>query len=214
MRRHRYSAGAEMPLALEQNARAVGLGVLLFAGTNIDDVFILLALFSSPSFQTLEIALGTLFGMAVLIGLSIAGALLAIAIAPGFVGLLGLVPLGLGVFHFVRRDSDDDGEAQTAARSGWLRTLAVSLVTIANGGDNLGVYIPMFVTADRGTLAIYVATMLALTGALCWFAYALVNHPRWGDPIRRYAGPVTPFIWIALGLYILIESRAYRLVTG
>jgi len=203
-----------MPLALDQFARAVGLGVLLFAGTNIDDVFILLALFSSESFRTLEIVLGTVFGMAVLLGLSIAGALLAIAVAPRFVGLLGLVPLGLGIFHLLRRSHDDDDDAGAAAHSGLLRTFAVGMVTIANGGDNLGVYIPMFVTADPGTLAIYIATMLALTGALCWFAYALVNHPRWGDPIRRYAAPVTPFILIALGAYILIESRAYTLVTG
>jgi cadmium resistance protein CadD (predicted permease) len=203
-----------MPLALEQIARAVGLGVLLFAGTNIDDVFILLALFSSRSFRTLEIVVGTVVGMAVLLALSIAGALLAIAIAPGFVGLLGLVPLGLGIFHLVRRGSDEDGDSRAAAHSGLLRTFAVGVVTIANGGDNLGVYIPMFVTADRVTLAIYIATMLALTGALCWFAYALVNHPRWGDPIRRYAGPITPFILVALGLYILIESRAYTLITG
>ncbi len=203
-----------MPLALEQIARAVGLGVLLFAGTNIDDVFILLALLSSRSFRTLEIILGTVFGMVVLLGLSIAGALLAIAIAPGYVGLLGLVPLGLGIFHLLRRGDAEDDVAGAAAHSGVLRTFAVGMVTVANGGDNLGVYIPMFVTADRGTLAIYLATMLAMTGSLCWFAYALVNHPRWGEPILRYAGPVTPFILIALGAYILIESRAYTLVTG
>lgn len=203
-----------MPDALESIARAAGLGVLLFAGTNIDDVFILLALFSNRSFRTVEIVAGTLLGMAVLLALSIAGALLAIAIAPGYVGLLGLVPLGLGILHLVRRGDDDAEESGAAAHSGWLRMLAVSMITIANGGDNLGVYIPMFVTADRLTLSIYVMTMLALTGVLCWFAYGLVHHPRWGEPIRRYAGPVTPFILIALGLYILIESRAYTLVTG
>lgn len=203
-----------MPAVWESIARDVGLGALLFAGTNIDDVFILLALFSNRSFRALEILAGTLLGMAGLIALSIAGALLAIAIAPGYVGLLGLVPLGLGILQLMRRGDDDDDETGPAAQGGILRAFAVGTITIANGGDNLGVYIPMFATADRLTLAIYAATMLALTAGLCWFAHTLVNHPRWSDPLRRYAGPLTPFILIALGLYILIESRAYTLALG
>jgi cadmium resistance protein CadD (predicted permease) len=200
---------------LEQIARAAGLAVVLFAGTNIDDVFILLALFSIPGFRGVHIVSGTLLGMAVLISLSIAGAFLALAVAPSYVGSLGLVPLGLGIWQLIRRSHGDGAAAAgVAAESGALRALAVAALTIANGGDNLGIYIPMFVTADRLTLSVYAATMLALTLALCWLARALVSHPRWGDPIRRYAEPATPYILILLGAYILITSRAYAILTG
>jgi len=93
-----------------------------------------------------------------------------------------------------------------------MRVLAVTLVTVANGGDNLGVYIPMFATAERAELTVYAVTMIGMTGVWCWLAHALIHNPRLGPPIRRYAEPLTPFVLIALGLYILIDSRAYAVL--
>jgi cadmium resistance protein CadD (predicted permease) len=198
---------------LEQLATAIGVASVVFTATNIDDVFILLALFSNPSFRASQIVAGQLSGMAALIALSIVGALLARAIAPGYVvGLLGLVPLALGVIQVFRRDQPVDDSASPAARSSMLRILAVAAITVANGGDNVGVYIPMFATANRIQLTAYAMTMLALTAGLSWLAHALIQHPRLGAPIHRFAATGTPFILIALGLYILIESRAYEIL--
>jgi cadmium resistance protein CadD (predicted permease) len=193
---------------------ALGLAVVLFVSTNVDDIFILLALFSNPGFRSSEVVAGQLIGMASLIALSLVGALLALVISPTYLGLLGLAPVALGVLQLLRKDDHDDATtaAVPAASSGWLRVLAVWLLTLANGGDNLGIYIPMFATAQRIDLVIYGATMFALSGLWCWIARALIQHPRLGAPIRRYAGPATPFVLIALGLYILIDSRAYAVL--
>ena len=194
---------------LQQLTTAIGLGAVVFTATNIDDVFVLLVLFSSPSFRPAQIVIGQLVGMAALIGLSIAGALLARALAPGYVGLLGLVPLALGVLQVLRSGSEPDDTSAPAARRGILGSFVVAAITVANGGDNIGVYVPMFATANRLQLTAYTVTMLALTAGLSWLAHAVIQHPRWGAPIRRAANTVTPFVLIALGLYILIESRAY-----
>jgi cadmium resistance protein CadD (predicted permease) len=199
---------------LEQLATAFGLALLLFVATNIDDVFILLALFSDPSFRPAEVVAGQLLGMAVLLALSVAGALLAVVIAPGYVGLLGIVPLAFGILQLIRKHEDVSGMPAPAAARSALRVLAVSAITIANGADNIGVYIPMFATANRLQLAVYAVTMLASTAALCWLAHALIHHPRLGAPIRRFAESATPFILIALGVYILLESRAYTIFSS
>jgi cadmium resistance protein CadD (predicted permease) len=201
-------------LMLGQVAAAIALAVLLFLGTNIDDVFVLLALFSNPSFRPGQVIAGQMVGMALVIALSIAGALLALVIAPQYVGLLGLVPLALGILHLVRKRDDADPTEAAASMSSGVRVLAVTAMTVANGGDNIGIYIPVFATAGRLHVAIYAATMLALTAGLCWFAYGLIRHPRLGAPIRRFAEPAMPFILIALGAYILIESRAYAIFTS
>jgi cadmium resistance protein CadD (predicted permease) len=199
---------------LEQLAAAFGLAVALFMATNVDDIFLLLALYGSSRYTQLEILAGQLLGMGALIALSGAGALLAVAIAPKYVGLLGFVPLAFGVVQLVRKRDAEEARAPAATRSGALRTLSIATITVANGGDNVGIYIPMFTTARGLELAIYALTMLALTGVLCWVARALAHHPLLGAPIRRYAGPATPFVLIALGLYILVKMRAYAVFSA
>lgn len=190
---------------LEQVGAAVAMAVVLFVATNIDDIFILLALFANPNLRASQIVVGQLIGMAAIIGLSVAGALLAFLVAPKYVGLLGIVPLGLGIAQLVRRNKgDDDDDADTS--SGNLRVFAVVALTVANGADNLGVYIPVFANASRMELVVCTTTMLVLTAALCWLAHVLVNHPTLGGPIRRYVQPMTPYILIALGAYILLKD--------
>jgi cadmium resistance protein CadD (predicted permease) len=63
----------------------------------------------------------------------------------------------------------------------------------------------MFASAKRVEITMYAGTMLALTFVWCWMAQYLVQHPKWGAPIRRYAAPATPFILVLLGLYILFK---------
>jgi cadmium resistance protein CadD (predicted permease) len=196
-----------------QLVAAIGLALALFVATNIDDIFILLALFSNPGYRPAQVVAGQMLGMALVIALSIAGAFLALAIAPMYVGLLGFVPLALGILKLVRKHEADDTAAPDAA-SGALRMLAVTAITVANGSDNIGVYVPVFATSGRVHVAIYAVTMLVATAGLCWLAHALIQHPRLGAPIRRYAGPITPFVLIGLGVYILIESRAFAVLVS
>lgn len=202
-------------LSLEQIATAISIAAVLFVATNIDDVFILLALFANPDFRPMQVVVGQLVGMALIIALSLAAAYFAVLLAPSYVGLLGLVPLGLGIWHLIRRRAkrdDDDALETPGASSSAARIVAAAAITVANGSDNIGVYAPMFATAGRFTVAIYAITMLILTFGLCQLAWALIRHPRLGGPIRKYAGRATPYVLILLGLFILIESRSYAIV--
>ena len=144
---------------------------------------------------------------------SAVAALAALVIPPGWTALLGLVPLGLGVRRLLalRRDlqspSDCDEEhgragERAAERRTRSQALAVAGVTVANGGDNLGVYIPLFASAT-GAIPVYAAIFAVMTGAWCWMGYRLVRN-RWvGGRLRRYGHVFLPFVLVALGLYIL-----------
>jgi len=82
----------------------------------------------------------------------------------------------------------------------------VAGVTIANGGDNLGVYIPLFASAT-GAIPIYAAIFAVMTALWCWIGYRLVRN-RWvGERLRRYGHLLLPYVLIALGLYILSGAR-------
>ncbi|MGA8046005.1 MAG: cadmium resistance transporter, partial [Dermatophilaceae bacterium] len=82
------------------------------------------------------------------------------------------------------------------------QALAVAGVTLANGGDNLGVYIPLFATAPQA-IETYVAVFAVMTVAWCALGYAIVNNPLIGSRIRRHGHVLLPVVLISLGLYIL-----------
>jgi cadmium resistance protein CadD (predicted permease) len=161
------------------------------------------------------VVLGQFAGIAALTAASAAAALLALAIPDGWIGLLGLAPLALGLLglRHLRQstagEDDDDGEDDAAScrrgrHGGWI---AVALVTIANGGDNLGVYIPLF-SRDLMQIPIYAGVFAVMTAILCAAGYWMVRQPLLGGHIRRYGHVLLPFVLIGLGLVILADARA------
>ena len=157
---------------------------------------------------------GRYLGLAVLVLGSTAAALLALAIPPEWLALLGLVPLflGLRLLRGLRRDaSHGGGDSVTEGnklRGGFTsQTLSVAGVTLANGGDNFGIYIPLFATAPAA-IPIYVAAFAVMTALWCMLGYLVVNNPLIGSHVRRYGHVLLPIVLIALGLYILSGAAA------
>ena len=80
-------------------------------------------------------------------------------------------------------------------------------MTFSNGGDNIGVYVPLFSKYNSiGEVILLTSVFLAMTAV--WFASAhyFVNHPIVASRIRRIGSIVLPFVLIGLGIYILMDS--------
>ena len=192
----------------------LGIGVAVFASTNIDDIFLLSVFFSDPRVLNRSIVVGQYLGIGALVLISALAAVFALALPDGWVALLGVVPLllGLGKLLALRTDTvngegcsekhciqDQEHNAERGLRS---QVLAIASVTIANGGDNVGVYIPLFANAIEA-IATYALTFSVMTGVWCALGYLLVNNKLLGGAIRRYGHLVLPIVLIALGAYIL-----------
>jgi len=195
-------------------ASAAGIGVVVYASTNIDDLLILAVFFADPRVHVAAVIAGRFIGLAALVLASAAAALLALAIPPGWIALLGLVPLFLGLraLRALRAGRDEDERApanlDAKGRNGFAaQAFTVAGVTLANGGDNLGVYIPLFATAPAA-IPVYVAAFAVMTLAWCALGYLLVNNPLVGDQVRRYGAVALPIVLIALGVYILSGAIA------
>ncbi len=192
---------------------AISLGAAAFVATNIDDIFLLTALFAARHLRTRAVVLGQFVGIAVLVLASVIAAQLALVIAPRWLALLGLAPLWLGLMQLRARwrGEDEDGDAELqrgeeAAERRWhSQIVAVAAITIANGGDNLGVYIPLFAHTPSA-IPIYIAVFALLTGLWCALGHALVTHRVIGAHIQRFGHALLPFVLIALGLLILIDG--------
>ncbi|WP_437517883.1 cadmium resistance transporter [Sorangium sp. So ce1099] len=201
---------------MEQILPALGVSAVVFISTNIDDILLLTAFFSDPDFTPRQVVAGQFLGIAALVLASVACALLAVRVPEGWIGLLGLAPLALGLRGLWAlwrgqeagdtEDAEDDDD-RPRGRAARFRALAVATVTVANGGDNLGVYIPLF-SSSPGLIPLHAAVFAVMTGALCALGHHLVNHPVLGSRIRRHGRVALPFVLIGLGLWILSDALA------
>lgn len=194
----------------------VGISVVLYASTNIDDLFILLGFFADQKFSRADVIVGQYAGIAILFFSSVLASLLSILVPRTYLGLLGFVPMLVGALRLIalyrKRGSTEQALEHHTAAGSIGRTATVALVTIANGGDNLGVYIPAFAIRSHADLLVIGLVFAALTGLWCALAHWLTHHPALRAPILRYGHRVTPFVLIALGVLILHEAGSAALI--
>jgi cadmium resistance protein CadD (predicted permease) len=190
------------------------VAIAVFVSTNIDDILLLSAFFSDRHLRGRSIVVGQFLGIGTLFIISAVAALAAFVIPSGWTGLLGFFPFVLGLRALVRwwtePESTDGSTAQQSEQRAESRfhsqALGVTAVTLANGGDNLGVYIPLF-TTDAKAIPVFAAVFAMMTAIWCYLGYVLVSNRLLGDHIRRIGRNALPFVLIALGLHILYSAR-------
>ncbi|TWB43848.1 cadmium resistance transporter [Nitrospirillum pindoramense] len=180
----------------------------VFAATNIDDLFVLVALFAGERWRHRDIVVGQFLGIAILVAAGLMGALAALVVRPAWLGLLGLVPLALGIRLLWPALPDDDDGAAPATGGAW----TVAAVTVAGGGDNIGVYVPLFSTQSAGEIVVTVAVFAVLTGGWLAFARWLATHPAAGPPIRRWGRLLLPWVLIGVGAWVIADAGTVPLV--
>lgn len=203
-----------------------------FFSTNIDDIFILMLFFSqvNKDIKVKHIVIGQYLGIGALTAISIAGALGISIIPQEYVGLLGLVPIYLGIKEYIEykkeiknnveevvQDTEENIQEQVFLNQE-NKTLVsirkfispsilkVTGVTIANGGDNIGIYIPLFSSMKLYSILITVIVFLLLTGVWCFIGFKLAEHPFVNKNIEKYKHIFVPIIFVVLGVFIILES--------
>ena len=204
--------------------QALIAGITSFVATNIDDIVILTLFFGqvNAGMRVRHIVIGQYLGFAGLVLLSLPGFFGGLLIPAQWIGLLGLLPIAIGIFKLVRPDED---EIQTVSAevlrsqkrsklASWLspQTYSVAAVTIANGGDNVGIYVPLFAGSNLASLSVILAVYFVLLGIWCYIAQRIALQPAIAQLLSRYGEKLVPWVLIGLGLYILIESESYRLI--
>lgn len=189
--------------------------LLAFVSTNIDDIFILTLFYGNRKYNDGDILAGQLTGITFLISISLVGSLAGLFISDAYIGLLGLFPvyLGLkGIWDLLAKKAGDPRRLDEQSGSRNSKMLAVAGVTIANGGDNIGIYVPLFATLSWLHKIIMIAIFLAMTFIWCVTAKYLTSHPYVSKQIHKYGHMVTPFVLVFIGIYILYESNSFQLL--
>jgi cadmium resistance protein CadD (predicted permease) len=184
----------------------LGLAAGAFASTNIDNAVVTVAMVAAaPPERARRIAAGQVVGFATLVMAALGMALLLFEISTRVIGLLGLVPLALGIRGLMglRHAESRDRMARRAFGSGFL---TATLVTIGAGGDNLAVYIPLFrvahVRGTVGTLLVFAGCEVLLTLFILWAG----RHPRVRGPMTAIGVVATPILYCVIGILVLLEA--------
>lgn len=211
-------------------ARAMIAGLTSFAATNIDDIVILMLFFAqvNATFRIRHIVIGQYLGFSALIVASLPGFFGGLILPKAWIGILGLVPIAIGISHLVNREKDENqvqavsnefnrstANLSVGSTLGSLlapQTYNVAAVTFANGGDNIGIYVPLFASSDPASLGVILGVFFLLKGVWCYIAYRLTRQPAVAHVLTRYGKKIVPFVLIGLGIFIIIESGTYQLL--
>jgi cadmium resistance protein CadD (predicted permease) len=181
----------------------------LFAGTNVDDLVVLAVLNFSSRVDgrpvSWEIWLGQYVGIAVLVGVAMLAAL-GLTAAPGrWIWPLGLLPLGLGLRKLAGaiRAHRRGAQASPVVATG---LGGVVLITIANGGDNVAAYVPLFRAGTVGDLTVVVIIFAIGIALWCVVGSLLASHGRITRLIERWGRWFIPSFYVVIGMYILYKA--------
>jgi cadmium resistance protein CadD (predicted permease) len=184
----------------------LAIALAAFASTNIDDLLILSVFFANRRFHPWQVVVGQYMGLGALVGLSVLGGV-AIQWFPEHVTRwLGILPILIGVKWLVdrlRQTEERHFKLESEPQQAWAIT-SVALVTIANGGDNIAVYVPLFAKMQPTNLTVTMMVFILMTAVWCAISYWLVRNPLIGRRFTIVGQWAAPFVLIGVGFGIVL----------
>ena len=180
---------------------------ILYIVTALDLLVILLMFFARAKTRKeyRDIYIGQYVGSVTLIVISLFFAFVLNYVPEKWIlGLLGLIPIYLGIKVAIYGDSDGEERAKKELNEKGLSKLVgtIAIITIAScGADNIGVFVPYFVTLSVTNLLITLFVFLILIFVLVFTAQKLANIPGVGEIVEKFGRWIMAVIYIALGLF-------------
>lgn len=191
--------------------------IILYSGTAVDLLIILMLFFAKRKSRKdiINIYLGQFLGSVSLIFLSLFFAFVLNYIpSKEILGLLGLIPIFLGLKVLLLGDSDGEAIAKDGLRKDNKNLIfLVAMITFAScGADNIGVFVPYFTTLNLANLIVTLLTFLVMIYLLVFSAQKLAQVPSVGETLEKYSRWFIAVVYLGLGMYILIENNSFDML--
>lgn len=191
--------------------------IILYSGTAVDLLIILMLFFAKRKSRKdiINIYLGQFLGSVSLILLSLLFAFVLNYIpSKEILGLLGLIPIFLGLKVLLLGDSDGEAIAKDGLRKDDKNLIfLVAMITFAScGADNIGVFVPYFITLNLANLIVTLLTFLVMIYLLVFSAQKLAQVPSVGEILEKYSRWFIAVVYLGLGIYILIENNSFDIL--
>ena len=191
--------------------------IILYSGTAVDLLIILMLFFAKRKSRKdiINIYLGQFLGSVSLILLSLLFAFVLHYIpSKEILGLLGLIPIFLGLKVLFLGDSDGEAIAKEGLRKDNKNLIfLVAMITFAScGADNIGIFVPYFITLNLADLIVALLTFLVMIYLLVFSAQKLAQLPSVGETLGKYSRWFIAVVYLGLGIYILIENNSFNML--
>lgn len=191
--------------------------IILYSGTAVDLLIILMLFFAKRKSRKdiINIYLGQFLGSVSLIFLSLLFAFVLNYIpSKEILGLLGLIPIFLGLKVLLLGDSDGESIAKEGlSKDNQNLIFLVAMITFAScGADNIGVFVPYFTTLNLANLIVALLTFLVMIYLLVFSAQKLAQVPSVGETLEKYSRWFIAVVYLGLGIYILIENNSFDML--
>ena len=191
--------------------------IILYSGTAVDLLIILMLFFAKRKSRKdiINIYLGQFLGSVSLIFLSLLFAFVLNYIpSKEILGLLGLIPIFLGLKVLLLGDSDGEAIAKDGLRKDNKNLIfLVPMITFAScSADNIGVFVPYFTTLNLANMIVTLLTFLVMIYLLVFSAQKLAQVPSVGETLEKYSRWFIAVVYLGLGMYILIENNSFDML--
>ena len=185
----------------------VPVAAAAFVATNLDNFFLLLSFLAIPSVQSKSVFLGFMTGMLILIGFSATAILLPALLPVKYLGLLGIVPVTVGIRQLIATNRGLDPSGQSAVPAVQSSAFsAVVLTQISNGSDTIITFAPLIADSMPSAVILILATFVAMSLLLWRTARRVHLQPGVAALTKRYGRFLAPVILILVGSYILANT--------
>lgn len=180
------------------------LVTMLFIGVNLDFFAILLFLLQKYSYK--DNLIGYELGMVIVFSISaLAGQIIQSFIPEWSIGLLGLIPIYMGIKG---EDDDDKNDEKHQSNKGVIAVLLMYLVSC--GADNIAVYVPVLATMPVTSIVLTVIYFIFLTAVSLTLAYFFGQIPIIKNIFERFGEPLSRIIYIFIGIFVMIDTGLFQ----
>ena len=187
-----------------------------FVSTNIENVVILVSVFCAHPKNAPAVRLAFGIGSLVLLVASLLVLIVSGWIPIRFLGLLGLIPIAFGVYEIGQSFKKDgpDVSAREVPQERIKVVFSASVLMIANGGDTIAVFAPLFAETEPSGIPVLVLGYLATAVSLSLLSGHVCVFPNLSEPLKKYGARAAPYIMIGIGIYILLNTGTDLLPDG
>ena len=182
------------------------VALALFVGTHIDTLLVVGAFCADPDYRTEEIFVGHMAGFSIGLVAAVGGAIVAGELLRDYTFLLGILPLGLGLWGLLRGPPETTIEHTPSVPDAVGRIGVVTVAGIGLSGENIAVFVPFF--ADLAAAELAVVLGLYGLGAIGVFLVALgaVSQFVTDGISERLDRWLVSSVLVVVGAYVIVSG--------
>ena len=192
-------------------------GVVTYWSTDIDLLIILMLFFAKIKDKkgVRDIYIGQFLGSGLLILVSLFFAVILHYVPDKrLLGFLGIIPVFLGIKALILGDSDGEKMANEKLKdtnqNNLIKTL-IFITIVSCGADNVGLFVPYFISLALPKLLITLIVFLIMIFLLVFIAQKSVSIPTVGTVLEKYSRWFIGIVYIFIGGSVLIENGSIQL---